>query len=150
MGGWQPVTHAEAAYERYEGVRHFMTDPRTVTGMADREQDALVCAARRREREARPVDLDRYACRCDHDHPPDVPWCDLCENPVFHSAESEMTMRMVTGWRFVAVNADGVPLSHGEPMVEYEPGKWMDATAAAGMNMMREWCIEHGQKPPAS
>jgi hypothetical protein len=41
MGGWQPVTDTDAATERYEDMRHFMTDPRTVTGMADREQGAL-------------------------------------------------------------------------------------------------------------
>jgi hypothetical protein len=55
--------------------------------MADREQDALDCAARRREREAHPVPAERYACRCDHDHPPGVPWCDLCENPVLTIAD---------------------------------------------------------------
>jgi hypothetical protein len=28
MGGWRPVTDAGAAAERYEDMRHFMTDPR--------------------------------------------------------------------------------------------------------------------------
>jgi hypothetical protein len=50
--------------------------------MADREQEARDCAARRREREAHPPDPARCVCRCDHDHPPEVTWCDLCENPV--------------------------------------------------------------------
>lgn len=50
---------------------------------ADREKDALDCAARRRERESRPVNPDLYMCRCDHDHPPGVIWCDLCEFPVY-------------------------------------------------------------------
>ena len=50
--------------------------------MADRWQDTLACAARRREREAHPPDPARYVCRCDHDHPPEVSWCDLCECPV--------------------------------------------------------------------
>jgi hypothetical protein len=76
--------------------------------MADREQDALVCATRRREREARPVDLERYACRCDHDHPPEVSWCDLCENPVFHGPDPAYRhggpdagwyLRTMDGWR---------------------------------------------------
>jgi hypothetical protein len=61
--------------------------------MADREQDAADCAARRREREAHPVPLDRYACRCDHDHPPGVPWCDLCENPVYGTDEATPVSR---------------------------------------------------------
>jgi hypothetical protein len=79
--------------------------------MADREQDALVCATRRREREARPVDLERYACRCDHDHPPEVSWCDLCENPVFHGPDPAYRhggpdagwyLRTMGGWRRIS------------------------------------------------
>ena len=48
--------------------------------MADREQDALRCSALRREREASPPSpASLHRCRCDHDHPPEVSWCDLCE-----------------------------------------------------------------------
>jgi hypothetical protein len=51
--------------------------------MDRREQDARDCAARRREREARtPADPDLFVCHCDHDHPPGVLWCDLCEYPI--------------------------------------------------------------------
>jgi hypothetical protein len=50
--------------------------------MADREQDALACAALRREREASPPDERLYVCECDHPHPPGVTWCDLCEYPL--------------------------------------------------------------------
>jgi hypothetical protein len=31
----------------------------------------------------------------------------------------------------VAVDADGTPLSHGEPMTETEPGVWVDPVIAA-------------------
>jgi hypothetical protein len=30
--GWQPITDTEAATERYEDMRHFMTDPREADG----------------------------------------------------------------------------------------------------------------------
>lgn len=61
-----------------------------------------------------------------------------------------MTVRMAIGYMPVPLNADGVPLHHGEPMVEFEPGKWMDATELAVMNKISEWWdAEHGQKPPA-
>jgi len=33
MGGWRRVSDTEAANERYEAMRHFMHDPRTVTDM---------------------------------------------------------------------------------------------------------------------
>jgi hypothetical protein len=33
MGGWRRISDTEAATERYEGMRHFMHDPRTVTTM---------------------------------------------------------------------------------------------------------------------
>ena len=35
--GWQPVTDAEAANERYPDMRHFMTDPREA-GHGDPQQ----------------------------------------------------------------------------------------------------------------
>ena len=65
--------------------------------------------------------------------------------------EPEMTVRKATGWVFVPLNEDGVPLHHGEPMVEFEPGKWMDPTELAILTMVREWWdAEYGQDTPTA
>ena len=60
----------------------------------------------------------------------------------------EMTVRIATAYMPVNVNADGVPLSHGEPMVEVEPGKWMDADAFAvlqAVGLYHNWKpVDHG------
>ena len=37
----------------------------------------------------------------------------------------------MAGYIPVAVDADGTPLSHGEPMTETEPGIWVDPLIAA-------------------
>jgi hypothetical protein len=42
----------------------------------------------------------------------------------------------VVGYCPVAVDADGTPLSHGEPMTEVEPGVWMDPVLAAAMDFL--------------
>jgi hypothetical protein len=68
--------------------------------------------------------------------------------------EPEMTVRKATGYMPVPLNEDGVPLSHGEPMVEVEPGKWMDADAFAvlrAVGLDHNWRpITDGPQPPPS
>lgn len=91
MDGWRRVSDTEAATGRYEDMRHFMHDPRTVTDM-----------------------------------------------------EPKITVRKHTAYVPVAVNEDGVPLSHGEPMVEVEPGYWMDATALAELHAAG---LDHNYQP---
>ena len=36
----------------------------------------------------------------------------------------------------VAVDGDGTPLSHGEPMTETEPGVWVDPVIAAATDFL--------------
>jgi hypothetical protein len=85
MGGWQPVTDADAAAERYEDMRHFMTDPRTVMGMP-------------------------------------ITW----SHTIGSGSPVVVQVSPVPG-----ATVHGVS-HHGEPMVETEPGVWMDPALADG------------------
>ena len=42
----------------------------------------------------------------------------------------------MAGYVPIAVDADGTPLSHGEPMTEIEPGVWADPVFAAAMDFI--------------
>lgn len=52
---------------------------------------------------------------------------------------ADLKVTKLSCWQFVAVDADGTPLHHGERMVEVEPGHWMDPIHVAILKF-----LDHG------
>ena len=55
----------------------------------------------------------------------------------------EIEIRKMEYLAQVAVDADGTPLSHGERMIEVEPGVWKDPAVVAAEDFLRAHLPDH-------
>lgn len=52
--------------------------------------------------------------------------------------ETKLQVTKWSYWQPVATDTDGTPLSHGERMIEVEPGKWMDPLMVAVLKYLNQ------------